>query len=126
MFGCDIHNSDTGADVVWNYPIYELTKAEYTEQPGQSNGKVLEIKCHVKYWNQGDSESLYYWYNITYGASGIATFSDGWKNHPLSSDDDHKTPDTAWMPSVKNAIDSYWDGQLDYTTIRNIIPAPTP
>jgi hypothetical protein len=86
--------------------------------------KVIEVDTQVKYWT-GSADSLYYWYNVTYDGSGIATSStdSDWKNHP-SATADHKRPDSIWIPSIKTSISDFWDWQLNYTTIRAIVPAP--
>jgi hypothetical protein len=109
---------------VWNYPIFEIAKAEHKEKPGQTDEKVIEVKCEAKYWT-GAASSLYYWYNVTYAADGVASSSvdADWKVHP-SAPANKKKPDSVWIPATKTSVDAYWAGQLDYATIRNIVPAP--
>ena len=52
LFGCDIFRPDDGATTneVWNYPVYSLVKADYREKSEQTDEKVVEITCEVKYW----------------------------------------------------------------------------
>jgi len=124
MLGCDVHNSGLGRDDVWNYPVYELTKAEYKEAPDQPSERVVEVVCEVKCW-RGGAYSLYYWYNVTYDENGWSHQSQAtdWKDHP-SAPDNEKRPDTVWIPDRKTAVSPYWQGQLDYSQIRAIVPVP--
>jgi len=130
MFACDIYNDTQYPenDQVWNHPIYEITEANYIEKPNQTDEKAVEIKCQVKYWSGGPA-SLYYWYTLSYNQDGEAFDSEqtDWNlNDPRAPDDYHRTPDRAWIPNVMTAIGDFWEGNLDYTTIRNIVPVSTP
>jgi len=109
---------------VWNYPIYEITKAEYKEKTNQTDEAIVEIKCELKYWNDGAS-SLYYQYNVVYDNNGIAfnSTTNDWLEHP-SAQENHKRPDSIWMPKVKTSVDAFWGGRLNYSIIRNIVPEP--
>lgn len=126
MFACDVYNSGPGVDVVWNHPIYKIEKAEYKEKPGQTDEKIIEVKCEVKYWDNG-ANSLYYWYNITYGTDGLAASSENsdWKEHPSASTN-YKEPDSVYAPILQTTIGGFWGGQMNYNEIRAIVPAPTP
>jgi hypothetical protein len=126
MFACDIYNDtqDPGNDQVWNHAIYEITEANYVEQPNQTDEKAVEIKCQIKYWSNGPA-SLYYWYTLSYNFDGEASASSptGWNlNDPRAPDDYHRTPDMAWIPDVMTSVGPFWEGQMDYTAIRNIVP----
>jgi len=129
MFGCDVYNDNgtTGSDQIWNYPIYEITEAKYSEKPGQTDEKAVEIKCEVKYWS-GTPHPLYYWYDLIYDEHGVAFDSSptDWKlNDPRAPDNYHRTPDSAWVPHVMTSVGAFWEGKLDYTTIRTIVPLST-
>jgi len=121
MFGCDVYNS-TEDDEVWNYPIYAIDSATYEQKSGQSDEKVVEVTCEVKYWS-GSAQTLYYRYNVTYDASGEASTStqDDWQDHP-SAPANKKRPDAVFMPNRQTSVGAYWQGQLDYDTIATIIP----
>ncbi|MEI6647924.1 MAG: hypothetical protein WCP12_17940, partial [bacterium] len=130
MFACDVYNDNTvtGRDKVWNYPVYEITEADYSENPGQTDEKVVEIKCQVKYWS-GGPVSLYYWYTLNYDENGVAADSSAtdWKlDDPRAPDEYHRTPDRVWIPQTMTSVGTYWQGNLDYTTIRTIVPLSTP
>jgi hypothetical protein len=130
MFASDIYNDtqDPDNDQVWNYPIYEITEANYIEKPNQSDEKAVEIKSEVKYWD-GRAKALYYWYALTYDEEGNAdnSFITDWNlTDPRAPDDYHRTPDRAWIPHVMTSVGTFWDGNLDYTTIRTIVPLSTP
>jgi hypothetical protein len=123
MFACDIYNYGEGPDTVWFYPIYAIEKAEFKQKLGQDDENVVEIKCECKYWSE-QGNSLYYLYNVTYQDGGAAD-SDGadWLEHPLAPPN-HRSPDTVWRPTLMTGVSGYWAGQLDYNTIRDIIPEP--
>lgn len=128
MVGCDVYYADPGnPEKVWNYPIYEITKAEYKEKLGQTDEKNVEINCELKYWKSTTSSacSLYYRYNVAYDNNGIAFSSttNDWLEHP-SAQENHKRPDSIWLPVVKKSVDAFWGGQLNYSIIRSIVPEP--
>ena len=125
MVGCEVYNSGPGPDIIWHYPVYSIEKAEYIEKPGQANEFVVQIKCETKYWANNTPASLYYWYNVTYAANGIASSSadSDWKDHP-SAPADKKRPDFVWIPTPVTGVGAYWQGKLNYGTIRAIVPAP--
>ncbi len=132
MFGCDVENWGPGPDEVWSHAIYELTNAEYKEKPAQSDEKVVEIACQVKFWNglASEAKSLYYRYNVSYDAGGVAASStdeDWLGDHPSAPpgyEQKYRTPDSVWVPQVKTEVSLFWNRQLDYGTIRDIVPAP--
>ncbi len=121
MFGCDIFNSDEDNEMVWNYPVYSIVEAIYCEVSDQTDEKTVEIVCEVKCW-KGIEAKLYYWYCVSYGDDGEALYSDNgdWKEHPFANDY-YKRPDSVWTPASKSSVDSYWNGQLNYSTIRGIL-----
>jgi hypothetical protein len=117
MFGCDTFNSGTGPDTVWNYPVYEIKEAWYSERSGQSNERAIQIDCHVNKWDWGESTEHYvYW--VTYGVDGTATTPDGWVTQESGR------PDIVWLPQRHISVDAFWEGELDLETIRDIIPLP--
>ncbi len=129
MFACDTHNSGPNRDIIWNFPVYEMVKVEYRQKPGQSDEKVIEVTSHTNCWvhYEGVAKPLYYLYNLTYNSLGIADSSDtgDWGKHELAEEDE-ESPDYVWHPELKTSVSSHWQGQLDYTKIRAIVPAPAP
>ena len=120
------HPDSNNVDQVWNYPLYEIAKAEFKEEPNQNDETKVQINCQLEYWDSDSgASSLYYLYNVVYDNNGIASSSttNDWLEHP-SAQENHKRPDSIWMPFLKTSVSSFWDGQLNYSIIRGIVPEP--
>lgn len=116
MFGADIYNSGSGADVVSNCPIYGIDEAKYVEKPGQDDEKVVQIISKIKYWTGSSSGTKNYEYNVSYNSEGIASLSE------TSDWVSVETPDSAWLPHRQTEVHDRWLDELDYDTIKAIIP----
>ena len=132
MFGSDGENSGTGNDLVMNTAIYELTSASYQETPGSNNERLVRVDCNVNYWypTHTSGTSRQYRYDVLYGATnGIAVDCSltNWicptGNWSAAFAD---RPDSVWVPYVQTNISSFWGGQLNYSTVRTIVPEPGP
>jgi len=66
---------------------------------------------------------LYYKYNVTYGTDGKVNIgiTGNWLEHP-SAPDNYKSPDSAWFPNKQTRVGSFWNGELNYDNIEDIIP----
>ena len=125
MFGADVYNSGSGDDIVYNRAIYGINNAIYKEKSGQSDPKVIEITCEIKSQTGSEEELLYYKYYVTYTTSGKTdpSVEGTWLEHP-SAPENKKKPDSVWYPEKQTDVDSFWNGQLNYNTIKSIIPLP--
>ena len=115
MFACDRVDLADEEDEVWNCPVYEIQEAWYSQKPGQSDEKVVQVDCQLNVW-AGGGLTKYYEYWVSYGPDGVAFAPSGWVTQRPDR------PDSAWMPLRHLQIDAFWDGQLDLETIEAIIP----
>ncbi|HEX2952049.1 MAG TPA: hypothetical protein VHV83_21145 [Armatimonadota bacterium] len=121
MFGCDVENRDfSSRDFVWNFPVYAM-KTSYRESPGRNNEKYVEVTCEANYWLKGP-KTLYYKYSVWYNGAGVASSStlNDWQVHPKAPARKQR-PDSVWLVNRQTSITKYWDGQLDYNRIRQIV-----
>ncbi len=120
MLGCDISNTGISPDIVWNYPIYEIKKMEYSERDGFDDPYYVDVYSEVSYWNYWDnstprSKSLSYYYCVNY-EDGVASKSneDDWISDVLYR------PDAVWIPQKQERINEYWGNSLNYENLRSI------